>query len=126
GMPAVLLPRALCFAEVRSHLWSLLERRSLTDRPEPAIALVPARDLAPRDLYQVDIETMRDMPLHEPFESMDYEEWLDLVWRSPFFTADGSFGAIVDGRVASISLLFADPTTARGANTMTGTLAPFP
>ena len=43
------------------------------------------------------------------------------MWDNPLFTRDGSFGAVVDGRVASISLLIANTELGRGTNIFTGT-----
>ena len=110
------------FGEVRGELWSVLDTGAVTARPDPAVEVVAARDLDPRDLHRVDDEATRDMPMHGPYESFPYEEWLDFVWRDPFFTKDGSFGAIVNGELAAVSLLGADRTTGRGVNMFTGTL----
>jgi GNAT superfamily N-acetyltransferase len=113
------------FAEARAEVWSVLDPRTVADRPDASVELVPARDLDPRDLHRVDEEATRDMPSHDAIESIDYEEWLGFVWRYPFFSKDGSFGAVVDGELAAVSFLLADPAQGRAINMFTGTASRF-
>jgi GNAT superfamily N-acetyltransferase len=113
------------FAEDRAELWSVVDPRAVVEEPDPRIELVPARDLDPHEVHRVDEEATRDMPAHAEIESIPYDEWLDFVWRHPFFTKDGSFGAVVDGRLAAVSLLLADRVSGRGTNMFTGTAAAY-
>jgi GNAT superfamily N-acetyltransferase len=73
-------------------------------------------------LHRVDEAATRDMPAAEPVQAIPYEEWLEFVWRHPFFTKEGSFGALVDGDLASLVLLLAEPASGRGMVMFTGTL----
>lgn len=107
--------------EARAEELSLLDPRTVSERPDPAIDVRAARDLDPRELHRIDEETTRDMPAFEQVYEIDFDEWCEFVWDNPLFTRDGSFGAVVDGRVASISLLIANTEFGRGTNIFTGT-----
>ena len=107
--------------EVRAETLSTLDPRGVTEHPDPAIELAPARDLDPRELHRIDEEATRDMPAFDTVTEIKYDDWLGFVWDNPLFTRDGSFGAVVDGRVAAISLLLANPDIARAVNMFTGT-----
>ncbi|MFL5927943.1 MAG: GNAT family N-acetyltransferase [Gaiellaceae bacterium] len=109
------------WTEARAETLSLLDPRRVSERPDPSVDLRPARELDPRELHRIDEETTRDMPALEQVDEIDYDEWRNFVWDCPLFTRDGSFGAVVDGRVASISLLFASTELGRGMNMFTGT-----
>ena len=61
------------------------------------------------------------MPAFERVAEIVYEEWLDFVWDNPLFTREGSFGAVVDGRVAAVTLLLVNTDIGRGVNMFTGT-----
>jgi GNAT superfamily N-acetyltransferase len=117
----VAFARGRGWGEERAETLSTLDPRRVDDEPDPAITVVPARDLDPRELHRVDEEATRDMPAVETIESIPFDEWLDFVWDNPLFTRDGSFGAVVDGRVAAVSLVLANPETHRAANMFTGT-----
>jgi GNAT superfamily N-acetyltransferase len=107
--------------EVRAETLSVLDPRSVSERPDPAVELVPARELDPRELHRIDEEATRDMPTFDPVTEIVYDEWLDFVWDNPLFTRDGSFGAVVDGHVAAVSLLLVNTEIGRGVNMFTGT-----
>jgi len=109
------------WTEARAETLSLLDPRAVIEEPDPAVDVRPARELDPHELHRIDEETTRDMPALEQVSEIDYDEWCDFVWDSPLFARDGSFGAVVDGRVASISLLFASKELGRGMNMFTGT-----
>jgi RimJ/RimL family protein N-acetyltransferase len=109
------------WTEARAETLSLLDPRTVSERPDPAFDVRPARALDPRELHRIDEETTRDMPAFEQVGEIDYQEWCDFVWDSPLFTRDGSFGAVVDDRVASISLLVGNTELGRGMNMFTGT-----
>jgi RimJ/RimL family protein N-acetyltransferase len=106
---------------VRAETLALLDPRNVSETPDPTVDVRPARELDPRELHRIDEEATRDMPAFEVVEEIPYEDWCNFVWDSPLFTRDGSFGAVVDGRVASVSFLFADVELGRGMNMFTGT-----
>ena len=87
-------------------------RRSSSSRPA---------HLYPRDLHRIDEEATRDMPAAESIQAIPYDEWLEFVWHNPLFTSDGSFGAVIDGRVAAVSLLLANFEWGRAVSMFTGT-----
>jgi GNAT superfamily N-acetyltransferase len=118
---AVEFARRRGWREVRAETLALLDPRSVSELPRPSVELIPARDLDPRELHRVDEETTRDMPAVEEFKEIPYDEWRAFVWDSPLFTREGSFGAVVDGRVAAVSLLVANLDAGRAVNMFTGT-----
>jgi GNAT superfamily N-acetyltransferase len=107
--------------EVRAEILSMLDPRDVDEQPSPLVELVPARDLDPRELHRVDEEATRDVPAVEELEGIPYDEWRAFVWDNPLVTRDGSFGAVVDGSVAAVSLLTANIDIGRAANMFTGT-----
>jgi GNAT superfamily N-acetyltransferase len=117
--------RARGFDEVRAEQWAVLDPRTVCEQPAAGVVLAPVAGLDPHDLHRVDEETTRDMPAHAEIEGIPYDEWLTFVWDHPFLTKEGSFGAIVDGAVAGVTFLLADPASGRGTTMFTGTLAPF-
>jgi len=110
------------WSEARAETLSVLDPREVSEEPDPAVELVPARDLDPRELHRIDEETTRDMPAFEEIAEIIYEEWLDFVWENPLFTREGSFGAVVHGRVAAVTLLLANTDIGRALNMFTGTV----
>lgn len=110
------------FHEERAEAESVLDPRTVTERPSPHLDLRPLTDVDPRLAYEVDIAATRDMPSTEPIDEIPYEEWVGHVLESPFFTPAGSYVALVDGAGAAVSLLLADEETGRGTNMFTGTL----
>src|SRR5256885_7693 len=107
--------------EVRAETLSVLDPRSVLQRPDPAVELVPARDLDPHELHRIDEEATRDMPAFEALTEIVYDEWLDFVWDNPLFTREGSFGAVVDGHVVAVTLLLVNTDIGRAVNMFTGT-----
>ena len=118
---AVEFARRRGWREARAETLALLDPRTVTETPDPTVDVQPAHELDPRELHRIDEEATRDMPAFEVVEEIPYEDWCNFIWDSPLFTRDGSFGAVVDGRVASISFLFADVAIGRGMNMFTGT-----
>ena len=117
----VAFARTRGWAEERAEMLSTLDPRAVDDEPDPSVDVRRARDLDPRELHRVDEEATRDMPAIEEIEGIPFDEWLAFVWENPLFTCDGSFGAVVDGRVAAVSLLLANPDTHRAVSMFTGT-----
>lgn len=109
------------WSEARAETLSVLDPREVDARPDSSVEVLPACDLDPRELHRIDEEATRDMPAFEAIGEIDYDEWLDFVWDNPLFTREGSFGAVVDGRVAAVSLLLVNTDVGRAANMFTGT-----
>ena len=120
-------PEGIAFAtrrgwrEERAETQSTLDPRTVTTAPPPGVELVPAAELDPHELHRIDEEATRDMPSLVPIDAIPYDEWLEFVWDSPLFTREGSYGAVVDGRVAAISFLTANQEHGRAFNMFTAT-----
>jgi GNAT superfamily N-acetyltransferase len=109
------------FHEERAEAESVLDPRTVDERPPPDVDLRPVADVDPRLAYEVDVAATRDMPSTETIDEIPYEEWIGHVLEHPFFTAEGSYVAMADGVAAAVSLLIADEESGRGANMFTGT-----
>ena len=107
--------------EERAEAQSTLDPRTVTATPPTDVELVPAAELDPHELHRIDEEATRDMPSLVPIDAIPYDEWLEFVWDSPLFTREGSYGAVVDGRVAAISFLTANQEHGRAFNMFTAT-----
>jgi GNAT superfamily N-acetyltransferase len=113
------------FHEERAEADSVLDPRTIEERPAPDVDLRRVADVDPRLVYEADIAATRDMPSTEPIDVIPYDEWVGHVLEYPFFTAEGSYVAMVDGVAAAVSLLIADEESGRGANMFTGTQRPY-
>jgi GNAT superfamily N-acetyltransferase len=114
--------RARGFAEERAETLSFVDPATIAPAAEdPSVQIVPLRDVAPEEVYEVDIVTTDDVPVTDAVDRVPYEEWLDMVWRRPNITRDGSFGALVDGRLASFTLLAASAERGRAFTEFTAT-----
>ena len=109
------------WAEERAETQSILDPRTVTERQPLDVELVPAVELDPHELHRIDEEGTRDLPSLVPIDAIPYDEWLEFVWESPLFTREGSYGAVVDGRVAAISFLTANLEHGRAFNMFTAT-----
>jgi GNAT superfamily N-acetyltransferase len=109
------------FSEIRADVPSVVDPTTVDVSPPPDVELQPLSTLDPRDVYRVDAETLPDVPYVEPLVERPYEEWLETVWRSPTFAAEGSFGALVDGELAAFAAVFADLESGRAMNGFTAT-----
>ncbi len=109
------------WSEQRAETLSTVDPRTISESPDRTIEVVSARHLYPRDLHRVDEEATRDRTGLEAITAIPYEEWLELVWHNPLFTRDGSFGAVIDGRVEAVSFLLANFEWGRGVSMFTGT-----
>ena len=98
-------------------------RRPSLPPPDDAIRIVPLRETSPKEVYEVDMVTTSDVPVTDEITDMPYDEWLEMFWRRPSVTLDGSFAAIVDGRVAGFTLLAANRERGRAFTEYTATLA---
>jgi GNAT superfamily N-acetyltransferase len=117
--------RGLGYREARAEQESVLDPRTVVERPPAELDLRPVRDVDPRHLYDVDMTATRDVPLLEPVDHIPYSEWEDHVLRHPLFTTEGSFLAYVDGVAAAVSMLVVSHESGRAANMFTGTLREF-
>ncbi|HXK13488.1 MAG TPA: GNAT family N-acetyltransferase [Gaiellaceae bacterium] len=113
--------KARGFREERAEAESVLDPRTVAERPASDLDLRRVADVEPRLVYDADIAATRDMPSTEPVDEIPYDEWVGHVLEYPFFTAEGSYVAMVDGVAAAVSLLIADEESGRGANMFTGT-----
>jgi len=122
---AVAFATARGWREARAEVLSSLDPTKVTQVLDGSFDIRPAADLDPRELHAVDEEATRDVPAVEPIGAIPYEEWRAFVWDNPLFARGGSFGAVVDGRVAAVSLIVANPAAGRAFSTFTGTLRPY-
>ncbi len=101
---------------------SAVDPRTVHGRPDPRV--VPYSELADRleELYRLDVETTKDMPNEGEFE-LPFEQWRADFWEDPLLSQQGSFAAIVDGRLAAATNLRVNGT--RAGNGFTGTLREF-
>jgi GNAT superfamily N-acetyltransferase len=111
--------------EARAEAMSTLDPTRVTEAPDPSIDVRSASVLDPRELHAIDEAASRDMPSVEQVKAIPYDEWRAFVWDNPLFARDGSFGAVVDGRVASVSLILANAEAGRAFSMFTGTLAAY-
>jgi RimJ/RimL family protein N-acetyltransferase len=124
---AIAFARARGFEEARGEVLSSVDPRGvdLSRLEATDVELVPLRELDPKDVYEVDLETIRDVPTVDPLDDFPYEDWLDSIWRRPTITLDGSSAAVVDGRVVSFTVLAANLELGRAFNENTGTLTAY-
>jgi GNAT superfamily N-acetyltransferase len=120
---AVRFAKARGWRETRAEQLSVLDPRTVADRPAAEVRPVTEANL--RDAHHIDEATTRDIPMHEPVNEIPYDDWLKWVLDEPLFTRDGSFLAYADGTAAAVSLLKADPESGRAENWMLGTLREF-
>jgi GNAT superfamily N-acetyltransferase len=128
------------FVESRGFRHTLTERVSgvdprkvdLSDFPalraqkaDEGYRLVPMTDVAAADIYRVDVESTRDMPLDEPIGDIPFDEWEARYWRHPSLTLEGSRVVVADGEAVSFAVLHADVDRGKATNEMTGTLRDF-
>ena len=79
-----------------------IPRPSVSSPPDDSIRIVPLHETSSKEVYEVDMITTADVPTTDEITDMPYDEWLEMFWRRPTVTLDGSFAAIVDGRVVGI------------------------
>ncbi len=118
----------LAFAERLGYEVASRKRISAVDprtvRGEPAVPVVPLADIENRldELYRLDLETTKDMPNEGAF-TMPFEQWTKDVWEDPLLSREGSFAAVVDGRIAGATNLRV--SAARAGSGFTGVLRDF-
>jgi GNAT superfamily N-acetyltransferase len=107
-------PRAVDFS-------GLAELRELNEREGFTVA--PFTQCRPEDIYQIDRETTRDVPLPVSFTDMPLDDWMAQNWHHPQLTLEGSFAVLHDGRPVTFTYARADGD--RASNDMTATRRPF-
>ena len=126
-------PEGVAFAtrrgwrEERAEAQSTLDPRTVTAAPPPVSSSSRQRELDPQraapDRRRGDaghaVASCRSTP------SPTTSGWSS-CWDSPLFTREGSYGAVVDGRVAAISFLTANQEHGRAFNMFTATGARVP
>jgi GNAT superfamily N-acetyltransferase len=118
--------RARGFAEERAEELSCVDPTTVAPPPADDVCrVVPLRDVDPREVYEVDVETTDDVPATDAMDEMPYDEWLETFWRRPTITLDGSFGAIVDDRLVGFTLIAANVARGRAFTEYTATLADY-
>jgi GNAT superfamily N-acetyltransferase len=117
----VAFARARGFAEVRAETLSCVDPRTV-EADSGSTRVVPFRDVSAEAVYEVDLMTTADVPMAEAVTDLPFDEWLDIIWRRPTITHDGSFAAIEDDRVVCITMLGANVERGRAFNEYTATL----
>jgi len=113
------------FRDARSAVASAVDPRTV-ELPLPrGVTVVPARELGPEAVFEIDSAGMLDEPRPNPPAPMPFAEWRADLWDLPTFTAEGSFVAVADGTAAAIALLFVAPGLGRAANAFTATMPQF-
>jgi GNAT superfamily N-acetyltransferase len=118
----VAFARARGFRQVRAETESILDPRTVTERPPTNVDLRPVTEVDPRLVHRVDAEATLDVPQTETADDSPFDEWRGHVLEHPLFASEGSFVAMVDEVAAAVSLLVADPESGRGMNMFTGVL----
>ena len=91
---------------------SILRRSKRPRRTGPA-QLVPLRNVAPEDVYEVDLITTEDVPATDAVDGMPFEEWLDTIWRRPTSHTTEASPPSSTARLASFTLLAANAERGR-------------
>src|SRR5438270_1602130 len=87
----------------------------------PSVELRPLAELDPRKVFELDSESMRDVPGEVATDDVSFEQWLEDYWRHPDTDLDASVATVVDGRPVAFSHLRVAPG-GRAITDMTGTL----
>lgn len=87
----------------------------------PGVDLRSLASLAPRKVYELDAEAMRDVPGEVAMDAVSFEQWLKDYWGHPDTDLDASVAAVIDGRPVAFSHLRVAPG-GRAVTDMTGTL----
>jgi GNAT superfamily N-acetyltransferase len=87
------------------------------------IVLAPMSELDHRlrEVYELFMEAIADMPSDHPQTNLSYEEWLTEALGDPDLSRQGSFVVLADDRPASLSWVKVDPTRGFAEQELTGT-----
>ncbi|MCW3844733.1 GNAT family N-acetyltransferase, partial [Micromonospora yasonensis] len=110
------------FTPSREMRYSALDLRPAPPMPEPppGVRLLPAAEVEPRRIHQVDAEASLDEPGDVPTDAMGYDIWHHEVWDNPGLDREASTVAEVDGTLVAMSLVKRDGD--RMWSAFTGTL----
>ena len=100
-----------------SHLRTLEEQKASEGFRVVAFREVVGR---PRDLYELDVVTVRDEPSDYPIDAIDYDEWLRTLFEHPSIDRDGSRVVAAGDRLVAWALIGTDGE-GRAVNSFTGT-----
>jgi GNAT superfamily N-acetyltransferase len=104
----------------------LSEFSTLADaKGDEGFRLVPMTGVSADEIYRIDIEATRDIPMDEPFGDITFPDWERRYWRHPNVTLEGSRVVVQDGRAVSFAMIHADLARRKATNEMTGTLRAF-
>jgi len=117
----------LGFVETNASSTSSVDPRTVVPEPIPDGAhLVPFGALDdPRPVFELDLETSRDIPGEESFDGMALADWTKRFWHTPFADDDASLVAYVDGELAALTMLRVDRPSGRAQNNLTATRREF-
>ena len=114
------------YREVGTSSVSAVDPATVDPLPVPkGVRIVSFAELDdPEPVWALDMEVSQDIP-NETFEHLPLEEWKSEFWRSPILDDDASLAAIVDGRLAALTMIRIDRTSGRAQNNLAGTLREF-
>jgi GNAT superfamily N-acetyltransferase len=128
------------FAESRGFRHTLSERVSAVDprevdlsglaaltaaKADEGFCLLPMSDVGAEDVFRVDVESTRDVPMDEPIGEIRFDEWERRYWRHPNISREASRVVVRDGQTVAFAMLYVDRRRGKAANEMTGTLRQF-
>src|SRR3954454_8533622 len=90
----------------------------------PGVQLRPLASLDPRSMYELDAETMADVPGEIPMDDVSFDQWLEDYWRHPDTDLAASMAAVIDDRPVAFTHLAVGPG-GRAVTHMTGTLCDY-
>ena len=114
------------FEEIAAATVSGVDPRTVEPRPIPAgVELVPLADIDdPGPVHELDLELSRDIP-NEDYDAIELEEWKATFWQSPLIDDDASLLALVDGRLAGLTMIRIDRPSGRAQNNLCGVRRPY-
>jgi GNAT superfamily N-acetyltransferase len=117
----------LGFVQTSASSTSSIDPRTVVpDEVPDDVRLVPFGDLDdPAPVYELDLETSRDIPGEENFDAMSFADWTKRFWHTPLADDDASLVAYVDGRLAALTMLRVDRPSGRAENNLTATRREF-
>jgi GNAT superfamily N-acetyltransferase len=113
------------FRDERSAVASAVDPRTVELPLPPGVEVLPAKEVGPEAVFEIDSAGALDEPLPNPPAPMPFAEWRAEIWDEPSFTADGSFVAVAEETAAAIALLHVAPELGRAVNAFTATMPEF-
>ena len=114
--------RNLGYDGTRQMHYSGVDVRSLPEQPATpdGIELVTFDQVDPRQAYTADSIASLDEPSDSPIDSIDYEQWLEEIWRGPALDKALSVAAMVGDEMVCFTVIETDAE--RAWSGMTGTI----